>query len=133
VGDVLIFHSMLVHKGVPNRGRTLRMSMDVRYQLAGDSFNPDNAQADGQPLSWDEIYAGWRSDSLQYYWRRMNLTHSAFDPTWFAKRDDRAFELGERGDRRARSVLQRIVARDADAAKRARAQALLDAMDTAAS
>jgi hypothetical protein len=126
VGDVLIFHSMLVHKGVPNRGRSLRMSMDVRYQLASAPFNPDNANADGQPLSWDDIYADWKSDALKYYWRHMNLTLSEFDRTWFDKRDNRAFELGEQGDPRARSVLQRIVARDGNAAKRARAQALLD-------
>ena len=47
VGDVLIFHSLLVHKGVPNRGEQLRMSMDVRYQLVSEPFNPDNANADG--------------------------------------------------------------------------------------
>jgi hypothetical protein len=128
LGDVLIFHSMTVHKGVPNRGDRLRMSMDVRYQLVSEPFNPDNANPDGQPLSWDEVYAGWKSDALQYYWTRLPLTLKPFDRQWFEKRDAMAFELGEAGDARARSVLQRIVARDADAAKRARAQALLDAL-----
>jgi hypothetical protein len=126
IGDVLIFHSLAVHKGVPNRGDRLRMSMDVRYQRADAPFNPDNAQADGQPLAWEEIYAGWRSDALKYYWRRMNLTLQPFDWRWFDKRDNRALELAENGDPRARSVLQRIVARDGDPAKRGRAQALLD-------
>jgi hypothetical protein len=127
-GDVLIFHSMTVHKGVPNRSRQLRMSMDVRYQRADAPFNMDNANPDGQPLSWDEVYAGWTDDSLKYYWKRENLTVAPFDPTWFNKRDALAFELGEAGDPRARSVLQRIVARDADADKRTRAQRLLDAL-----
>ena len=126
VGDVLIFHSLAVHKGVPNRGERLRMSMDVRYQLASEPFNPDNAQADGQPLPWEDVYAGWRSDGLQYYWQRMDLRLKPFDRVWFDKRDARAFELAEAGDPRATSVLQRIVARDADAAKRERAQTLLD-------
>jgi hypothetical protein len=128
VGDVLIFHSMVVHKGVPNRSDKLRMSMDVRYQLASEPFNPDNANADGQPLSWDDIYAGWRSKDLQYYWQKIPLVIKEFDRTWFDKRDALGFALGEAGDPRARSVLQRIVARDADAAKRERAQRLLDAM-----
>ena len=128
VGDVLIFHSLLVHKGVPNRGRHLRMSMDVRYQRADLPFNPDNANADGQPLAWEDIYAGWRSDALQYYWRKLPLTEAPFDRRWFDKRDDRAFALAEAGDARAKSVLQRIVARDADPAKRERARALLDAL-----
>ena len=128
VGDVLIFHSLLVHKGVANRGDKLRMSMDVRYQLVADPFNPDNANADGQPLAWDDIYAGWTSDTLKYYWRRLNLTIKPFDPVWFDKRDARAFALGEARDPKARSVLQRIVARDPDPAKRARAEAMLRAL-----
>jgi hypothetical protein len=128
VGDVLIFHSMTVHKGVPNRSDRLRMSMDVRYQLVSEPFNIDNANADGQPLSWDDIYAGWRSDALKYYWRRLSLTLQPFDPQWFDKRDALGFARGEAGDPRARSVLQRIVARDANPEKRARAQQLLDAL-----
>lgn len=131
LGDVLIFHSLVVHKGVPNRSDRLRMSMDVRYQLVSEPFNSDNANADGQPLVWDDIYAGWRSTELQYYWKRLDLTLKDFDRTWFDKRDALGFALGEAGDPRARSVLQRIVARDADAAKRARAQRLLDALDAA--
>jgi hypothetical protein len=127
-GDVLIFNSLTVHKGVPNRSDRLRMSMDVRYQRVSEPFNFDNANADGQPLSWEDIYAGWRSDELKYYWRRLNLTEQAFDRRWFDKRDSRAFELAEAGDPRARSVLQRIVARDADPEKRARAQRLLAAL-----
>jgi hypothetical protein len=127
-GDVLIFHSMLVHKGVPNRSDRLRMSIDVRFQRVDAPFNFDNAQTDGQPLSWEDVYAHWRSDALKYYWQRLPLVAKPFDRTWFDKRDALAFELGERLDPRACSVLQRIVARDADAAKRERAQSLLDAI-----
>jgi len=128
VGDVLLFHSMTVHKGVANRSDRLRMSMDVRYQLVSEPFNIDNANPDGQPLSWEEVYADWQSDALQYYWQRLPLTLKPFDPVWFDKRDALGFALGEAGDPRARSVLQRIVARDASAEKRARAQKLLDAL-----
>ena len=128
VGDVLLFHSMVVHKGVPNCSNRLRMSMDVRYQLVSEPFNIDNANADGQPLSWDDIYANWKSDELKYYWQRLPLTLKPFDPIWFDKRDALGFELGEARDPRARSVLQRIVARDASPEKRARAQHLLDAL-----
>ncbi len=127
-GDVLLFHSMTVHKGVPNRSERLRMSMDVRYQLVSETFNIDNANPDGQPLSWDEVYQDWRSNALKFYWRRLKLTLKAFDPVWFDKRDALGFALGETGDPRARSVLQRIAARDADADKRARARQLLDAL-----
>ncbi len=131
VGDVLLFHSMAVHKGMPNRSNKLRMSMDVRFQLVSEPFNPNNTSSDGQPLSWEEIYAGWRSDALKYYWKRLPLTLKTFDRTWYDRRDAMGFALGEAGDPRSRSVLQRIVARDADPAKRARAQRLLEALEKA--
>jgi hypothetical protein len=128
VGDVLLFHSMTVHKGVANRSDRLRMSIDVRFQRVSEPFNIDNANPDGQPLSWDEVYQDWQSDRLKYYWHRLPLTLKPFDPVWFDKRDALGFELGEAGDPRARSVLQRIVARDANPEKRARAQRLLDVL-----
>jgi hypothetical protein len=130
-GDVLVFHSLTVHKGIDNRSDRLRMSIDCRFQRVRDPFNPDNANPDGQPLSWEEVYAGWRSDELRYYWKRLPLTEASFDRTWFDRRDDLGFALGEAGDPRARSVLQRIVARDRDAAKRERAARLLAALDGA--
>lgn len=128
VGDVLLFHSMTVHKGLPNRSDKLRMSMDVRYQLVSEPFNIDNANPDGQPLSWQQVYADWRSDALKYYWQRLPLSLKPFDRQWFDRRDALAFERGQAGDPCARSVLQRIVARDANPAKRARAQQLLDTL-----
>jgi len=129
VGDVLVFHSLTVHKGIENRSARLRMSMDCRFQRVRDPFNPDNANPDGQPLRWEDVYAGWRSDELQYYWTRLPLTPAPFDRTWFDRRDALGFELGEAGDPRARSVLQRIVARDADPRKRERAARLLADLD----
>ena len=129
VGDVLVFHSLTVHKGVENRSDRLRMSIDCRFQRVRDPFNPDNASPDGQPLAWDDVYAGWRSDALKYYWRRLPLTEVAFDRAWFDRRDTLGFALGEAGDPRARSVLQRIVARDPDPAKRERAARLLATLD----
>lgn len=124
-GDVLLFHSLTVHKGVPNRSNRLRMSIDVRYQLLSEPFNPDNANPDAQPLAWSDIYANWKSQDLQYYWQRLPLTLTSFNQTWLNKRDALGFSLGEAHDPSARSVLQRIAARDADPAKRARAEALL--------
>ena len=35
-GDVLIFHSLTVHKGLPNRTDRLRISLDNRYQRASE-------------------------------------------------------------------------------------------------
>lgn len=126
VGDVLLFHSMTVHKGLPNVSDRLRMSMDVRYQPVDEPFCPVNARPDGQPLSWEEVYADWQSDDLKYYWRKLPLVEKSFDRKWFDKRDALGFARGAAGDPAARSVLQRIAARDADPGKRARARALLE-------
>src|SRR5580698_9678840 len=93
LGDVLLFHSMVVHKGVPNHSNKLRMSMDVRFQLVSEPFNIDNANPDGQPLSWEAVYRDWRSDALKYYWQRLPLTLKPFDPRWFEKRDALGFEF----------------------------------------
>jgi hypothetical protein len=100
----------------------------VRFQLVSEPFNIDNASPDGQPLSWGAVYADWRSSALQYYWRHLPLILQPFDPVWFDKRDALGFERGEAGDPRARSVLQRIAARDGNPGKRARAERLLDTL-----
>jgi hypothetical protein len=66
---------------------------------------------------------------FQYYWRKLPLTEVPFGRTWFDRRDALGLALGEAGDPRARSVLQRIVARDPDPAKREGAARLLAALD----
>lgn len=128
-GDVLLFHSLAVHKGVPNVSERLRMSIDARYQRVADPFNPDNADRPyGGPATWDELYADWTGEQrahLAYYWKRYDLKFKPFDRTWFDRRDALGFELGEKGDPRARSVLLRIMMRDGDPKKRERAQRLL--------
>jgi len=134
VGDVLLFHSMTVHKGIANRSDKLRMSVDVRYQAVTEPFNPMNADRPyGAPETWEALYDMWPDTPdarrLQYYWERFPLRSKAFDPQWFERRDQLGFEFGARGDPRARSVLLRIAMRDADAAKRARAHALLEQLE----
>jgi len=69
-GDVVVFHSLTVHKALPNETTDrIRLSVDYRYQaeaqpVVQDSFRPHHGQID-----WEEVYAGWRSKRLQYYWR----------------------------------------------------------------
>ena len=41
-GDVIIFHSMAVHKGLANRGNRLRLSIDGRYQRVIDPITADS-------------------------------------------------------------------------------------------
>ncbi len=128
-GDVLIFHSLTVHKGLPNLTNRLRQSMDARYQRVSEPVSELSLSPYANLFTWDEVYAGWKSTAFQYYWRRLPITIGEFDRRYYERRDVIAFEMAERGDRTARASLLRIVQRDTDAAKRERAAALLTALD----
>ena len=128
-GDVLMFHSMAVHKGVPNSSDRLRMSMDARYQRVSESIAPGTLLPHSQPNTWESIYADWPSEELQYYWKKWDLDVAEYDNSYYDRRDELAFEMAEEGDETARSTLQRVVARGSDAAKRKRAEELLAKLD----
>ena len=130
-GDVLIFHSMTVHKGIPCKGEQLRMSMDTRHQKRSDLIAPSSLEPHSQPMAWEEVYSDWPNDDFKYYWRPYNMTIKPYDSVYQEKRDAMALEMATQGDIRARSVLQRIIARDLDPTKQRQAQQLLDALDTA--
>lgn len=78
-GDVVVFHSLTVHRALPNLSEDrLRLSVDFRYQGASQpatlaSFLPHYGQ-----VSWDEVYEGWDSADLQYYWRRHDIRYVDF-------------------------------------------------------
>ncbi len=73
-GDVLIFHSLTVHEASPNVSETLRLSLDCRFQDASRILNPANLVFAGESgKSWEKTYAGWRSDELKFYWKKMPL------------------------------------------------------------
>lgn len=128
-GDVLFFHSMTPHRGVPNTGERLRLSIDARYQRVADPIAPGSLLPHSQPNTWEAIYAEWPDDRLQYYWRQCELNVVDYDDSYHEERDRQALVLGEQGDPLAVSALQRIVARDGDPAKRERAAELLAAME----
>lgn len=131
-GDVLFFHSMAVHRGRPNVGRRLRLSVDARYQSVDEPIAPGSLQPHSQPHTWEEIYRGWPADAPQYYWRDLDLQIKEYDGRYHEERDRQALELAAQGDPTARSALQRIIARDGDAAKRDQAARLLAALDAGA-
>jgi len=41
-GDVLIFHSLTLHQGLPNRSDRVRLSVDYRYQREGTELEPSH-------------------------------------------------------------------------------------------
>lgn len=126
-GDVLFFHSLTPHRGAPNSSRALRLSMDARYQRADQPIAPGSLQPHSSAAPWEEIYAGWPAwaDGLKYYWKKWNLEVKPYDNRYHEQRDELAIELGQQGDKRAYSTLQRIVARGSDPAKKQQAAELL--------
>jgi len=74
-GDVLIFHSLTVHAALPNISNQLRISMDCRFQNYKRAINPAELVFPGssRSRSWESTYAGWQSDQLQYFWKKLPL------------------------------------------------------------
>ena len=69
-GDVLFFHSKTVHQGLPNTsGNRIRLSVDYRYQKLSDKIMYKNLGVHQGRVTWEEVYAGWKSDRFQYYWQ----------------------------------------------------------------
>jgi ectoine hydroxylase-related dioxygenase (phytanoyl-CoA dioxygenase family) len=85
VGDVVIFHSHTIHKALPNLSpERIRLSADFRYQgvsrpVTESCFQPHHAQ-----VGWEEVYAGWKSQQYQYYWRDLPLNFAMWTPEYHA-------------------------------------------------
>ncbi|MDB6167527.1 MAG: Phytanoyl-CoA dioxygenase [Verrucomicrobia bacterium] len=79
IGDVLTFPCHTIHKALRCQFKDrIRLSLDVRYQPVDEpvenrSLNPHC------PLTWDQIYEGWKNDDLKYYWRSLPLQMSDWD------------------------------------------------------
>ena len=132
LGDAVVFHSMTVHKGLPNRSRRLRQSIDARYQNAGAPVVARSLEPYAGMGAWEDIYAGWPEDGPAWSWRDRQLTFAAFDRDYYDRRDRMAFAMAEEGDPTARASLQRIVQRDPDPAKREKAERLVARLDSPA-
>ncbi|THF76585.1 phytanoyl-CoA dioxygenase family protein [Cohnella fermenti] len=78
-GDAVVFHSQTVHRAMPNTlGNRIRLSCDNRYQRVRDIIDPSSLQPHG-PYEWEELYEGWSSDRLKYYWRKHDFALSEWD------------------------------------------------------
>ena len=61
VGDVVLFHSLTVHGGLPNTSGRLRLSVDYRYQSAHDPVARQSIIPHNHPYVPDveELWDGW--------------------------------------------------------------------------
>jgi hypothetical protein len=72
-GDVLIFHSLMLHRALDNVTERIRLSVDYRYQSVREPLTEQCLHPHFKRQGWDEIYTGWASPQLQYYWRNLPL------------------------------------------------------------
>lgn len=87
LGDVVVFHSLTVHKALPNLSPDhLRLSVDFRYQPLSHPVDEWSLLPHYAQVTWDEIYANWKSERLKYYWRDLPLRHAEKDPRVHAVR-----------------------------------------------
>ena len=75
LGDVLIFHSLTLHRAHSNISPFLRISLDFRYQRERDPIHPGVLESLGHNTTWDEVYKNWQRSDLKYYWRNHKLNY----------------------------------------------------------
>lgn len=82
-GDVLIFGAMTVHAALHNATFSMRLSVDFRYQREGEELSDLVLKPHFDRLSWEQIYEGWSSDELKYYWRDLDYEVVPYDKDVF--------------------------------------------------
>lgn len=81
-GDIITFPSYTIHKALRCRDKELiRLSLDIRYQPANEPVENKSLMPHCD-LAWEEIYTGWRSDELKYYWRKKQLSLVPWNETY---------------------------------------------------
>lgn len=60
-GDVVLFHSLTIHAGTPNRTDRLRVSVDYRYQRATEPIARAYTEPQGTARRWADVTPGWTS------------------------------------------------------------------------
>ena len=124
-GDVLIHNCLTIHRGLPNTSRTMRVSMDSRYQPLSAPIGEKFLGVSHQMKDWADLYEGWSDDAYKYYWRDLDLDIVPFTYRWYDRRDERAIAMGEAGDPEAAVALENITLKHRDPSMRARAEAAL--------
>jgi hypothetical protein len=86
-GDIVLFHSLTVHKALPNLSPDrLRLSVDFRYQPVSHPVAASSLRPHYDRRTWEEIYEGWGSRRLQFYWQNLPIRYAGDDPRVVAVR-----------------------------------------------
>ena len=107
-GDVMIFNCLTVHKGIPNRSKKLRLSIDMRYQPVSEPVCEDWLQPHRNAISWEDLYKNWPDRRTQYYWHALHPRTVPFDKSYYEQREQTALDMAALGDKNALAALYRI-------------------------
>ena len=88
-GDVLMFNSLTIHRGLDNVTRDrIRLATSARYQSVSEPVDEDALGVHLGIAEWEEVYSGWDADdSLKYYW---NSTDMDVQPAYHRRRAEPA-------------------------------------------
>ena len=75
-GDVLMFHSLTIHRGRDNMTEDrIRLATSARYQSVNEPVDEDALTVHLGCVKWEELYSEWETDDpLQYYWNSIDMT-----------------------------------------------------------
>ena len=66
------------------------------------------------PLTWEEVYADWKTDDLKYYWKDLVTQVSTWDTSYSERGFKEGLDLAKQGDSRAILLMKRAVLRQPD-------------------
>ena len=74
-GDVVMFHSLTIHRGRDNvTENRIRLATSARYQSVNEPVDEDALTVHLGCAKWEEVYSEWETDdSLKYYWNAIDM------------------------------------------------------------
>ncbi len=130
IGDTLIFPALTIHKALPNLTEDrLRVSLDNRYQAIGDPIAEHMLLPHMHiynQLSWEDVYRGWESDDLKYYWESIENPILPRDMSYLDQGFEEAVSLAQSGDAHAQLYLARFIKRDPESSQARAAKTALE-------
>ena len=74
-GDVVMFHSLTIHRGRDNVTQDrIRLATSARYQSVNEPVDEAALTVHLGCAKWEEVYSEWEpDDSLKYYWNAIDM------------------------------------------------------------
>ena len=74
-GDVVMFHSLTIHRGRDNVSQNrIRFATSARYQSVNEPVDEAALTVHLGCAKWEEVYSEWEpDDSLKYYWNAIDM------------------------------------------------------------